>query len=133
MSTSPHYLQTNRNTIRSCAGFAKILVQILAQVFCRLHLMNNQKIVLQSFGSNEIVNSNVFGSNVNFRVGSEIICTTVIGMHSDRSRETEIGKAVKEPPDMVGTARHSNKICFGSRFCNRGLFPRQPSDTTVIE
>ena len=69
---------------------------------------------MQRFTGNRVVDSDVFCSNVNLRVDSEKICTAVIGMHSDRSRETEIGKALKEPSDMTGTVRHSNKFGFCS-------------------
>ena len=102
-------------------------------VISRFNLEENEEIVLQRFVSNKIVDSDVFGSNVNLRVDGEDICTGVIGIHSDRSREMAISKALKEPSDMAGTIRHSNKFSFRSGFCDGGLLLREPQDKTVIE
>ena len=69
---------------------------------------------MQRFTGNKIVDSDVVNSNVNLRVDSEEVCTGIISMHSDKSSETEIGKAFEEPSDVAGTVGHRNKFSFGS-------------------
>ena len=65
-------------------------------------------------------------SNINLRVNSKKVCTSVIGIHSIRSREREISKTFEEQLGMTGTVIILTNLASGVNLATQDcLFENQ--------
>ena len=78
----------------------------------RFNLKKDKQVVFESFSSDEVADSDVFGSNMFLGFDCQEICTSIVCMHSDWYLKMKVGKAFEKLLNMLSIVRHSNEFCF---------------------